>query len=48
MGKQSQLLLRPTEIQLSLQVGVEFDNDGDNDDVDDYKDDDLVSLLKIN
>ena len=25
MGKQSQLLLEPTEVQLGLQVGVEFD-----------------------
>ena len=26
MGKQSQLLLKPTEVELGLQVGVEFDN----------------------
>ena len=26
MGKQSQLLLQPTEVELGLQVGVEFDN----------------------
>ena len=25
MGKQSQLLLQPTEVELGLQVGVEFD-----------------------
>ena len=25
-GKQSQLLLQPTEVELGLQVGVEFDN----------------------
>ena len=25
MGKQSQLLLKPTEVELGLQVGVEFD-----------------------
>ena len=25
MGKQSQLLLKPTEVGLGLQVGVEFD-----------------------
>ena len=25
-GKQSQLLLQPTEVELVLQVGVEFDN----------------------
>ena len=25
-GKQSQLLLRPTKVELGLQVGVEFDN----------------------
>ena len=25
-GKQSQLLLKPTEVELGLQVGVEFDN----------------------
>ena len=24
-GKQSQLLLKPTEVELGLQVGVEFD-----------------------
>ena len=28
VGKQSQLLLKPTEVELGLQVGVEFDNDG--------------------
>ena len=27
VGKQSQLLLKPTEVELGLQVGVEFDND---------------------
>ena len=26
MGKQSQLLLQPTEVEMGLQVGVEFDN----------------------
>ena len=26
MGKQRQLLLKPTEVELGLQVGVEFDN----------------------
>ena len=26
VGKQSQLLLQPTEVELGLQVGVEFDN----------------------
>ena len=26
MGKQSQLLLKPTEVELGLQVGVELDN----------------------
>ena len=26
MGKQSQLLLKPTEVDLGLQVGVKFDN----------------------
>ena len=26
MGKQSQLLLQPNEVELGLQVGVEFDN----------------------
>ena len=26
IGKQSQLLLKPTEVELGLQVGVEFDN----------------------
>ena len=26
MGKQSQLLLQPTEVEFGLQVGVEFDN----------------------
>ena len=26
VGKQSQLLLKPTEVELGLQVGVEFDN----------------------
>ena len=26
MGKQSQLLLQPTEVELGLNVGVEFDN----------------------
>ena len=26
MGKQSQLLFKPTEVELGLQVGVEFDN----------------------
>ena len=26
MGKQSQLLLKPTEVELGLQVGVEFDD----------------------
>ena len=26
MGKQSQLLLKPTEVELGLQVGVEFNN----------------------
>ena len=26
MGKQSQLLLQPTEVELGLQVGLEFDN----------------------
>ena len=26
MGKQSQLLPKPTEVELGLQVGVEFDN----------------------
>ena len=26
MGKQSQLLLKPTKIEFGLQVGVEFDN----------------------
>ena len=26
MGKQNQLLLQPTEVELGLQVGVEFDN----------------------
>ena len=26
MGKQSQLLLQPTEVELGLQIGVEFDN----------------------
>ena len=26
LGKQSQLLLQPTEVKLGLQVGVEFDN----------------------
>ena len=26
MRKQSQLLLKPTEVELVLQVGVEFDN----------------------
>ena len=25
VGKQSQLLLQPTEVELGLQVGVEFD-----------------------
>ena len=25
-GKQSQLLLKPNEVELGLQVGVEFDN----------------------
>ena len=25
MGKQNQLLLKPTELELGLQVGVEFD-----------------------
>ena len=25
MGKQSQLLLKPTEVEFGLQVGVEFD-----------------------
>ena len=25
MGEQSQLLLKPTEVELGLQVGVEFD-----------------------
>ena len=25
-GKQSQILLQPTEVELGLQVGVEFDN----------------------
>ena len=25
VGKQSQLLLKPTEVELGLQVGVEFD-----------------------
>ena len=28
MGKQCQLLLQPTEVELGLQVGVEFDNSG--------------------
>ena len=29
MGKQSQLLLKPNEVELGLQVGVEFDkNEG--------------------
>ena len=31
MGKQSQLLLKPTEVELGLQVGVEFDNDENSD-----------------
>ena len=26
VGKESQLLLKPTEVELGLQVGVEFDN----------------------
>ena len=26
VGKQRQLLLKPTEVELGLQVGVEFDN----------------------
>ena len=26
MGKQSQLLLQPIEVELGLQVGLEFDN----------------------
>ena len=26
VGKQSQLLLKPTEVELGLQVGVKFDN----------------------
>ena len=26
MGKQSQLLLKPTEVELDFQVGVEFEN----------------------
>ena len=26
VGKQSQLLLKPSEVELGLQVGVEFDN----------------------
>ena len=29
MGKQSQLLLKPTEVELGLQVGVEFDKNND-------------------
>ena len=28
VGKQSQLLLKPTEVELGLQVGVEFDKNG--------------------
>ena len=28
-GEQSQLLLKPTEVELGLQVGVEFDNKSD-------------------
>ena len=28
IGKQSQLLVQPTEVELGLQVGVEFDNKG--------------------
>ena len=31
MGKQSQLLLKPTELELGLQVGVEFDKNLDMD-----------------
>ena len=30
MGKQSQLLLQQTEVELGLQVGVEFDNSTNN------------------
>ena len=30
MGKQSQCLLQPTEVESGLQVGVEFDNNGVN------------------
>ena len=32
MGKQSQLLLLPTEVELGLQVGVEFDKSSRNSD----------------
>ena len=39
MGKQSQLLLKPTEVEFGLQVGVEFDNI--------YLEEHMLLLLKL-